>query len=322
MAKSSMSFEGTGGSCRGDGSQCTGLQCDSPSRAATPLCSTSLRGTNAPWQGDGSLGAIALPDAHCHVAFMEHPAAFAEQANAAGSAILSVTVAPEEFHEMESGHTANPANESVRAALGLHPWWVPENVQELNALLEEFDALLPHAQFVGEVGLDFSKRRERTRAQQLQAFRHIACTAAESGARALSLHCVGAYPEALHELEASGCAERCTWIFHWFSGSSQQLNRAIDMGCWFSVGERMLQTKRGREYAKAIPQNRLLLETDAPAAKDPEVRRPAVPYSFAEHQAELRRTLQQLANLRKTQPEDLAAIIRANTQDILGEYRP
>ncbi len=314
MAKSSMSFEGTGGSWRSDG-----LRCDGPSCAAAPLRSTSPQSTSTPWQGDGTLGAIALPDAHCHVAFMEHPAAFTEQANTAGAAILSVTVAPEEFHEMESEHTANPANESVRAALGLHPWWVPENVQELDALLEEFDALLPHAQFIGEVGLDFSKRRERTRAQQLQAFHHIACTAAESGARALSLHCVGAYPEALHELEVSGCAGQCACIFHWFSGSSQQLNRAIDMGCWFSVGERMLQTKRGREYAKAIPQNRLLLETDAPAAKDPEVRHPAVPYSFAEHQAELCRTLQQLANLRKTQPEDLAGIIRANTQNVLGK---
>ena len=319
MAKSSMGFKSTGGSWRGGGLQCDGLRCSSgPSCAATPSRGTGPQNANAPWQSDGTLGAIALPDAHCHVAFMEHPAAFTEQANTADAAILSVTVAPEEFRKMKSGRAAGPANESVRVALGLHPWWVPENEQELDALLEGFDELLPYAQFIGEVGLDFSKRRERTRAQQLKAFRHITSVAAGNGTQALSLHCVGAYPEALHELEVSGCAEQCRCIFHWFSGSSQQLNRAIDLGCWFSVGERMLQTKRGREYAKAIPQNRLLLETDAPTVKDPEVRHPAVPYSFAEHQAELHRTLQQLANLRKTQPEELAAIIRTNTQGVLG----
>lgn len=36
------------------------------------------------------------------------------------------------------------------------------------------------------------------------------------------------------------------------------------MGCWFSVGERMLATKRGRAYVQSIPSDRLLLETDAP----------------------------------------------------------
>ncbi len=323
MTKSSTGFEGTGDSCRNGGLQCDSPQCSNgSSRAATPSRDDAPQSTSAPWQSDGTLGAIALPDAHCHVAFMEHPAAFTEQANAAGATILSVTVAPEEFREMESEHIAGSIGGKARTALGLHPWWVPEKKQELEAPLEEFDALLPHTQFVGEVGLDFSKRRERTRTQQLHAFHHIACAAADNGTRALSLHCVGAYPEALHELEVSGCAEQCACIFHWFSGSSQQLNCAIDLGCWFSVGKRMLQTKRGREYAKAIPQNRLLLETDAPAAKDPEVRHPAVPYSFAEHQAELQRTLQQLAELRKTQPKDLAVIIRANTRNILSEYRP
>ena len=294
-------------------------QCDNGSSSASaPLRSADPQRTGTPWQTDGVLGTIALPDAHCHVAFMECPAAFTEQANAAGGVILSVTVAPEEFHEMRCGHTAKSVNGSVRTALGLHPWWVPENAQELDVLLEEFDALLPYTQFIGEVGLDFSKRRERTRAQQLKAFRHIACTAADNGTQTLSFHCVGAYPEALHELEASGCAEQCRCIFHWFSGSSQQLNRAIDLGCWFSIGERMLQAKRGREYAKAIPQNRLLLETDAPEVKDPEIHPPAAPYSFAEQQAELQRTLLQLAELRKAQPEELSAIISTNTQGVLG----
>ena len=53
-------------------------------------------------------------------------------------------------------------------------------------------------------------------------------------------------------------------IFHWFSGSSAQLKRARDLGCFFSVNAFMLQTKRGREYAKAIPLDRLLIETDLP----------------------------------------------------------
>jgi TatD DNase family protein len=36
------------------------------------------------------------------------------------------------------------------------------------------------------------------------------------------------------------------------------------MGCYFSFGPRALITGKGREYVKAIPANRLLLETDYP----------------------------------------------------------
>lgn len=54
-------------------------------------------------------------------------------------------------------------------------------------------------------------------------------------------------------------------IFHWFSGASDDLHRAIKLGCFFSVGPRMLASRRGREYARQIPVSQLLLETDMPA---------------------------------------------------------
>ena len=44
--------------------------------------------------------------------------------------------------------------------------------------------------------------------------------------------------------------------------------RAKEVGCWFSVSERMLGTRRGLEYARQIPVSRLLLETDLPETKN------------------------------------------------------
>ena len=38
----------------------------------------------------------------------------------------------------------------------------------------------------------------------------------------------------------------------------------IRMGCWFSCGPMMMGVKRSREYAKLIPADKLLLETDFP----------------------------------------------------------
>ena len=58
-----------------------------------------------------------------------------------------------------------------------------------------------------------------------------------------------------------------TPVLHWFTGTKNQLNRAIDMGCWFSVGPAMLKTKKGVELVSIIPRDRILTETDGPFAK-------------------------------------------------------
>ena len=47
-----------------------------------------------------------------------------------------------------------------------------------------------------------------------------------------------------------------TPVLHWFSGSDQELNRAIHCGCWFSVGPAMLTSQKGRKL--------VLTETDGP----------------------------------------------------------
>ncbi|MGV8691774.1 TatD family hydrolase, partial [Pseudomonas aeruginosa] len=56
-------------------------------------------------------------------------------------------------------------------------------------------------------------------------------------------------------------------ILHWFTGTKSQLKKAIDIGCWFSVGPGMLSTKKGVELVSMMPQNKILTETDGPFTK-------------------------------------------------------
>jgi TatD DNase family protein len=51
---------------------------------------------------------------------------------------------------------------------------------------------------------------------------------------------------------------------HWYSGNQRELNRAIDLGCWFSVGPAMLDGEKGRALVASMPRDRLLTETDGP----------------------------------------------------------
>lgn len=55
-------------------------------------------------------------------------------------------------------------------------------------------------------------------------------------------------------------------VLHWFSGTKVELQRAVAMGCWFSVGPAMVLGKRGRDLLTAMPRDRVLTETDGPLA--------------------------------------------------------
>ena len=56
-------------------------------------------------------------------------------------------------------------------------------------------------------------------------------------------------------------------ILHWFSGTTRELDRAIDLGCWFSVGPAMLRGEKVRRLANRMPRDRILTESDGPYAQ-------------------------------------------------------
>lgn len=224
-------------------------------------------------------GAI-MHDLHVHLDFMANGEAVAADALAAGAMLFANTVTPDGYRAAR-GRFAGFGN--VRVGAGLHPWWVTGEVAAAEAQADELVALLDGTRFVGEVGLDFGARHggtQKTREAQAAAFTRIVQACAERGGKALSIHSVKAAREVLDILEGASALERCTCIFHWYTGPSDQLKRAIDLGCLFSVGARMAATAKGREYVKAIPARQLLLETDAPPGE-------GAPYSFAELQDEL-----------------------------------
>lgn len=210
-----------------------------------------------------------LYDMHCHVGFAPDPKAAAAAGAKAGIAALSCTVSPAEYERLSPALAEVP---NVDTALGAHPWWIDDG-RVGGAELERFCALAPATRFIGEIGLDFAGPRDtdESRRAQIAALDRIlsACDAApaaeETAGKLISVHAVNAAAAVLDLLEEHGTTDRHTVIFHWFSGTSDDLTRALADGCYFSVGPRMLVSRRGREYARQIPLDRLLLETDMPS---------------------------------------------------------
>lgn len=208
-----------------------------------------------------------LFDAHCHLDLMAHPDAVADEATTLDLVLFDCGVDPRDFARAKK-RACNRSN--IFAGIGLHPWWLADGRcgnAEINLLCE----VAAQERLIGEVGLDFSARFAGSEPLQVQAFDRL-CDALVQyplAGRVISIHAVRSAGTVLdvlgsHEL-LTPSPDSPAIIFHWFSGTSNEFVRARNAGCYFSVNERMLASKRGREYARQIPLDRLLLETDAPA---------------------------------------------------------
>ncbi|WP_417759022.1 TatD family hydrolase [Senegalimassilia anaerobia] len=249
-------------------------------------------------------------DMHCHLGFCEDAVQAAQALAAAGVGAFSNTVTPAEFAEQQAV-LANAAN--VRVGAGLHPWWVGE--YDVAADWDRLYGLVARNRFIGEVGLGLSPRHSETREAQLDALVCIAHACARTGNKVLSVHAVRAADQVLDVLEGASVFGGMTGnacIVHWFSGTSDQLTRARRAGCYFSVNPHMLELKRGRAYAQAIPDDRLLLETDEPASA-------GAPWSAARVRELLEETLAQLAALRDDDPAKLRERIAQTSRTLLQQ---
>ncbi|MDR5904505.1 Qat anti-phage system TatD family nuclease QatD [Franzmannia qiaohouensis] len=195
-------------------------------------------------------------DMHCHLDLYSEPFNIAEECRRRGTYVLSVTTTPKAWNGTSKLAEDAPR---IQTALGLHPQLAHQRRNEV----ELFDALISQARYVGEVGLDGGKGFKEHWQVQISVFRHILRSVHRNGGRIMSIHSRASAEVVIDEITGING----TPILHWFTGTPAQLKKAIDIGCWFSVGPAMLLTKSGRQLASMMPKDRVLTETDGPFAK-------------------------------------------------------
>lgn len=239
-------------------------------------------------------------DLHCHLDLFPNPGKVANEAAARGMYILSVTTTPSAW----SGTNRLLRDyKKIKPALGLHPEIAHERLHEL----ELFDSLLCKTDYVGEIGLDGSTRFKKTSKSQKKAFDHILRQCENAGGKILSIHSRNAAASVIDSLETrngSGLP-----VLHWFSGNSTDLKRAIRIGCWFSVGPKMLSSKKGCSIIKEIPIDRIITETDSPFTREGNL--PLYPWSV--EQAEI-----QLSRLWGIPHREVRAILLTNFRNLVA----
>jgi TatD DNase family protein len=197
-------------------------------------------------------------DFHCHLDLYPNPQQVRDECLRRGMYLLSVTTAPSAWSGTSALATENP---NIRTALGLHPQLAHDRRRELAV----FDNFLPETRYVGEIGLDGAPEFRGQWQTQIAVLEHILAKCRDAGGRIMSLHSRRASCAVLDCLERNEGAG--TPVLHWFSGSLQDFNRAVKLGCWFSIGPAMLASAKGRDLIVRMPRERVLTESDGPFAQ-------------------------------------------------------
>lgn len=193
---------------------------------------------------------IRFSDAHAHPADMSGP--YPGYGDAVR--ILGCAARPSEWDRLKS--LPDPR---VSRFYGVHPWYASEWGAVAEAALRSHLADDPGAG-VGEIGLD-SKRGDLS--EQVPVFQRQ-LTIAKELRRPVQIHCVGCEKQVLDTLRR--IRPGVPVVMHAFSNESYARPFA-DAGCMLSLNPRILarSPERISRLVSSVPEDRLLLESDAPS---------------------------------------------------------
>ncbi|QHI70032.1 TatD family hydrolase [Tichowtungia aerotolerans] len=204
---------------------------------------------------------ISLFDAHCHLqddALFPDLGKIIERADAAG--IERMVCCGTNSNDWKKVFQCAGKYPQVYPMIGIHPWFVSNDwkkeFQGLEKMLRDFPT-----SGVGECGLDFQDRFEN-RAEQEDCFAAHLELATILG-RPVAVHCVQAWGRMLEILRGFPKPKK---ILHAFGGAVELIPELTRLNCWFSFCGSVINpnAKRVRAAAAAVPDERLLVETDSP----------------------------------------------------------
>jgi TatD DNase family protein len=204
-----------------------------------------------------------LIDTHCHLTFeplADDVPGVAQRSRAAG--VTGWITVGTTLEDSRRAIELAGRYENMYAAVGIHP----HEAQNADAgALEELSRLAGSEKVVavGETGLDFHYNFSKQPDQKRVFAAHL--DIARDAGLPVVVHSRNAFEETLEILDRDGRGLKGV-VFHCFSGSAEQARQLLDRGYYvsFTGVVTFKNAETAREAAKAVPPDRLMIETDSP----------------------------------------------------------
>jgi TatD DNase family protein len=205
-----------------------------------------------------------LVDSHCHLDFpdfAEDRAAVIARAHEAGVGLMvTISTRVRRFAEIQA---IVEAHDSVFGSVGTHPHQAAE---EPDVTTDELVRLSGHPKIVaiGEAGLDYHYDKS-PRDQQAASFRRHIAAARDTGLP-LVIHARSADEDMIRILEEETGKGAFPAVLHCFSSGAELARRGIALGLYVSFSGILTfrNSQDIRDIAAEVPEDRILVETDAP----------------------------------------------------------
>ena len=250
---------------------------------------------------------VPVVDSHCHLTYgtlaKETEAVLERAADVGVAAMLTISTRLETFPGVLA---VAGAHANVWASVGVHPHHAEAEAGEVNAARLVELAAHPKVVAIGEAGLDYFYDRSPREVQQ-RVFREHIAAARETGLP-LVIHSREAEEDTAAILREEMAAGEFPFVMHCFSSAPWLAEAAVELGGYVSFSGIITfrKSQEVREAAQAVPEERLLVETDAPfLAPEPYRGRICEPAHTAV-------TLRHLADLRGKSAEEMAGITSDN----------
>lgn len=204
-------------------------------------------------------------DTHCHLTFpqlADQVEAVIDRAAAAGvTKLISIGTTP---GDAENACAIAEAHDNVYFAAGVHPHYVADvALNELPRLAEL--AAHPKCVAFGEMGVDYHyddpprKLQHEVFAAQLEMIRYSEMH------KPIVIHCRKAVDDTLGIIRGSGLDPR-RFVFHCFTEHPDECRKVLDLGAMISFTGIVTykNAPEVRESALLVPDDRIMVETDAP----------------------------------------------------------
>ena len=204
-------------------------------------------------------------DSHCHLDRLDlspYDGDFNAMLAAANernvSQMLCVSIEMEQFRGM---YEQIKPHEHILASVGVHPLNTGDEAVSVDELVET--AKLPRIVAIGETGLDYYYQKDTVEIQQ-QSFRNHLQASAQTGLPTI-VHTRDAREDTLEIIKESGDAN-VGGVLHCFTESLEMAKAALDLNYMISFSGIITFRNAAdlRDVVKAIPLDRILIETDSP----------------------------------------------------------